>query len=208
MTKGWTDQFAASLRASFVRKCRGYESSRRMAASLDTAMLLSGCSSLFDDPRTGTEGVDSCIAHVSELLPPDATYRTYDDVMGVPIFTFDVTKMELADVRTLIVEGSDETLGSRGRVETIRDSTAVDNFMVTEVTDRGAFFLGLDPALYRVRGALQSRDTMIAVGCARQMEDMRLILVEVVPVPPVPEPDPEPDIDPNELDPRGETSAR
>ena len=159
--------------------------------TIPAALLsLTGCHILFpEDPREGTELSAECPARVASLLGPTTLFASYAQEMGVPTFTFDITKMALEDMQRLMVEGSDDTAGARAMAATNVASTAVDMFMDTPVDEKGAFFTGRDPALYRVRGGLQPKSTMIASGCARQQNGMRLIMIDVAPVPADPEPD-------------------
>lgn len=155
-------------------------------------VALSGCHILFpEDPREGQELSKECPTRVASLLGPTAGFTNYTEEMGVPTFTFDITKMAFEDMQRLMVEGSDDTAGARAMAATNEVSTAVDVFMATSVDEKGAFFTGRDPALFRVRGGLQPKSTMIASGCARQQEGMRLIMIDIAPVPAEPEPEPE-----------------
>jgi hypothetical protein len=155
---------------------------RTSVASLATVSL-TGCHILFpEDPREGTELSEECPTRVAGLLGPTTQFADYTEEMGVPTFTFDITKMAFEDMQRLMVEGSDDTAGRRAMTSTNETSTAVDLFMETPVDEKGAFFTGRDPALYRVRGGLQPKSTMIASGCARQQEGMRLIMIDVGPV--------------------------
>lgn len=153
---------------------------RATITALIACAALSGCSLLFpEDPRLGEESVEECEARVAELLIPGTSYRTYEGNVGVPTYTYDVTKLSLEAMQALIVEGSDETAGARGIAATNQAQTAVDNFMAQSVDENGAFFLGREPALYRVRGERQAKESMIASGCERQQPDMRLIMVDI-----------------------------
>lgn len=176
----------------------------RTATALTALVSLSGCHILFpEDPREGTEHSADCPMRVAGLLGPTTQFANYTEEMGVPTFTFDITKMAFEDMQRLMVEGSDDTAGTRARAATNEDSTAVDVFMETPVDEKGAFFTGRDPALYRVRGGLQPKSTMIASGCARQQEGMRLIMIDVGPVPA--EPEPETDLENSETTPENES---
>ncbi|MEP0392504.1 MAG: hypothetical protein ABJ205_07365 [Erythrobacter sp.] len=164
----------------------------RFAIIIASGLFLSGCSILFpEDPREGQELNEECPTRVAGLLGPTTGFVQYTEEMGVATFTFDITKMAFEDMQRLMVDGSDDTAGSRAMAATNEASTAVDVFMQTPVDEKGAFFMGRDPALYRVRGGLQPKSTMIASGCARQQAGMRLIMIDVGPVPPEPGPEPE-----------------
>lgn len=161
----------------------------RFAAAFLALVALTGCDILFpEDPRLGAETSEECAARVAGLLGPGTSYDNYTDQSGVPIFTFDITKLGLEEIQALMVPGSDDTAGSELMKETNETSTAVARFMASDVDDKGAFFMARDPALYRVKGALQAKDAMVASGCERQGEDMRLIMVDVVPERPELEP--------------------
>ncbi|MEQ8412034.1 MAG: hypothetical protein RIC51_00165 [Erythrobacter sp.] len=149
-------------------------------AILAAMPMIGGCSLLWpEDERVGTESAADCASRVAEALGPGSDFRSYEGEIGVPTFTYDITKMELEEVQALIVAGSDETAGSRGMTSTNETQTAVERFMSQPADEKGSFFLGRDPALYRIRGEMQPVADMIANGCARQKADMRLIDVQV-----------------------------
>ena len=157
------------------------------------AMSLSGCSLLFpEDKRLGVEPEGECIGRVRTSL----TYQQSEALRAasgqwVPSFTYDVTKLDFEAIKQLMVPGSDQTAGTRLMQQTNRTNAAVERFMAMEVSEKGAFFMGRDPALYRVRGKPQPASDILASGCARQQEDMRLIAVTWTRLrpPPAPEPD-------------------
>lgn len=167
---------------------------RARLACLAALPLVGACSLLWpEDERLGTESVEECAARVAEALGPGSDFRSYEGEGGVPTFTYDITKMGLEDVQALIVAGSDETAGSRGMASTNETRTAVEQFMARPADEKGSFFLGRDPALYRVRGEMQPVADMIASGCARQQADMRLIDVAVAAGPQTPDTTAEPE---------------
>ena len=137
------------------------------------AIALPGCSLLFpEDPRVGTEPLEECLARFADL----ASELEGDDseARGNPIYTFDVTKLDFDDLQDLIVPGTDETAGQRLMRQTNEESTAVAEFMTYPVDEAGIFFLGRDPALYRVRVAdVWPRDA-VQTGCEMQRSGMRL----------------------------------
>ena len=143
------------------------------------ALGLGGCSLLFpEDPRLGEEPELECMGRVRTSM----TYQESEELrnqpgLWVPTYTYDVTKLDLAAIKGLSVPGTDETAGTRLMRQTNRTSTAVARFMTMEVTAKGAFFLGRDPALYRVRGMAQPLEQVLKSGCARQQSNMRLIKV-------------------------------
>ena len=152
----------------------------RSAFALPLAALsLAGCS-LFssEDPRVGVEAIEDC----ADRVRPSLTYQEYQDLKTapgrwVPTFTYDVTKMDFSAIQRLVASGADETVGTRLMQQTNRTSTAVERFMNMEVSEKGAFFLGRQPALFRVRGRPQAASQILANGCKRQLADMRLIEV-------------------------------
>ncbi|QIQ86167.1 hypothetical protein [Erythrobacter sp.] len=153
---------------------------RAHLAILAALPVLGGCSLLWpEDERLGTESAEDCAARVAKALGPGSDFRLYERETGVPTYTYDITKLGLEEVQALVGEGGDETAGARTMSETNMTDTAVEEFMAREVDEKGAFFLGRDPALYRVRGERQPVAGMIASGCARQKADMRLIDVQV-----------------------------
>lgn len=157
------------------------------------ALTLSGCSYLFpEDPREGTEPLEECVNRFADLA------RTLEDddseVSTSPIYTFDVTKLSFEDMQELIVPGSDETAGQRLMRQTNEESTAVAQFMNLSVDEKGIFFLGRDPALYRVRVPDTWPRDAVQKGCEMQRSGMRLTDVTtatgitVEPEPTFPEP--------------------
>ncbi|MEM7664583.1 MAG: hypothetical protein AAF250_01885 [Pseudomonadota bacterium] len=146
-----------------------------LSASLASLMLLPACS-LFDDTdkREGKESVAACEKRLSKWQK-EAEDELSAASSFVPTYTYDITKMELEDVQELIVTGSDELAGQRNMAATNVTSTAVDNFMAEAVDEKGSFFMGRDPALYRVRGEPRPGDEVLSAGCERQKAGMRLI---------------------------------
>ncbi len=148
--------------------------------------LLPACSYFDDtDPREGAETLEACIERVSKDAP-DITGS--EGAVFVPTYTYDITKVGLEDLQELTVPGSDETAGSRDMAATNETSTAVARFMAQSVDENGAFFMGRDPALYRVRGEALASDQIIAAGCERQKTGMRLLSFTTGPVQSVPAP--------------------
>ncbi|BDI61055.1 hypothetical protein [Qipengyuania nanhaisediminis] len=144
-----------------------------------SALLLPACS-LFDnsDPREGVEALAACHERVSDWLVDQVEDTSFDgEALVTPTYTFDVTKVSADDLRTLIVPGSDETAGSRGMAATNRTSTAMSNFESLPVDEKGAFFFGQDPSLYRVRGEPVALEDAARTGCERQLEGMRLTAI-------------------------------
>ncbi|MEL7197029.1 MAG: hypothetical protein AAGL10_01835 [Pseudomonadota bacterium] len=112
-----------------------------------------------------------------------------DSGTWAPTYTYDITKIDLDALQELTVAGSDKNAGRRNMTQTNETSTAVDQFMSLPVDEKGAFFLGKDPALYRVRGAPEPHDNIVRAGCEKQQDGMRLIAFSVAKS--VPRPDPE-----------------
>lgn len=151
----------------------------RGLAILPLALLLPGCS-LFDnsDPREGTEPIEQCLARFADLKLALADDTSTDQ--SQPTYTFDVTKLDLDKLQELVEQGTDDTLGQRLMQQTNEDSTAVSLFMNEPVDERGALFLGRDPALYRVRGPLMWPRDAVDNGCEMQRAGMRLREVESI----------------------------
>ena len=154
-------------------------------------LALSGCSLIFpDDSREGVEGQEACINRIG----PTLTYQDFQQLENasgqwVPTYTYDVTKLDLAAIQALSVPGTDETAGTRLMQQNNSTNAAVLRFLEMEVTEKGAFFLGREPSLYRVRGKPQPASNILASGCKRQKADMRLIAVSWVKQAPKPEPE-------------------
>ncbi len=151
-------------------------------ASLLLPFGLGGCSIIFpEDLRVGEEPLAECVARLTtdiEMLD----FRKLSDAKGalVPTYTFDITKLPFSAKQALIQPGADETLGSRLTAQTNELSTAMAMFMKAPVDEKGAFFFGTEPALWRVRGEPFAYDQILAAGCERQSADMRLIRVSAV----------------------------
>ena len=139
--------------------------------------LLPACD-LIDPPdwRIGEEPVSECTQRLagwdSNLDVASGAQQVY-----VPTFTYDITKMDLESIQALIGEG-DETAGSRTMASTNETSTAIADFKSLPVDDNGAFFLGNDPAMFRVRGGAQPFENIAQAGCERQQANMRLIEID------------------------------
>jgi hypothetical protein len=149
--------------------------------SLLSLALLPACSVLFpEDPRIGEESIEACAARVTKETRNEALGITGSDAaLWAPTYTYDITKLDLEAVQALILPGSDETAGSRLMAATNETATAVGRFMAEPADDAGAFFMGRDPALYRVRGKPLLQNEVIPAGCERQQANMRLIGVEL-----------------------------
>lgn len=151
----------------------------RVAAAMVSLAALSGCELFNDeDPRVGVEGVEACLKRVANKSRSEEFDALDDGALWVPTYTYDVTKLELEAIQQLSVSYNDETSGTRINQTTNETSTAVAQFMQQPVDEDGAFFMGRDPALYRVRGAPVQLSDVITSGCERQLPNMRLIEVE------------------------------
>ena len=174
--------------------------------SMVSLVALTGCDIINpQDPRLGEEAVGECVKRVTDKLNRSErdTLRNEQGTRA-PTYTYDITKLDLEAVQELLDAGGKETAGSRGMRDANETSTAVERFMATPVDEKGAFFLGRDPALYRVRGAPTAFADIIKAGCERQQADMRLIEVSWGSSAPKPATVADTNIDPNELDSRGE----
>ncbi len=148
--------------------------------AIASALLLGGCSLFFpEDPREGEEAVDECVERLTgEIAFDEGEDSAAPGAMWVPIYTYDITKLDLEALQDLTVEGSDETAGTRDRRVSANTRTAVDAFMKRPVDEKGVFFMGRDPALYRVRGAPKPAGEIVSAGCERQQANMRLLEIE------------------------------
>lgn len=154
---------------------------RRAVIGFAALAILSGCDVLNpDDPRLGVENVEACLQRVStETREENFDKVAIEGELVTPTFTYDITKASVEDLRKIIVPGSDETAGTRGMATTNQTSTAVENFMAQPVDEKGAFFFGRDPALFRVRGEPLPLNEAMRAGCERQLAGMRLIAFRV-----------------------------
>jgi len=158
------------------------------AFAITALAALPGCELLFpEDKRVGAETVEACEQRLAGKARDLLAEAEAGDAL-VPTYTYDITKVSLEDLQALTAAG-DETAGSRERRQTNQASTAVDNFMATPVDEKGAFYMGRDPALYRVRGEAIAAGEIAKAGCERQKPGMRLIDFTASPVPADPEPD-------------------
>ncbi|MBD2841919.1 hypothetical protein [Erythrobacter rubeus] len=147
--------------------------------------MLSGCS-LFDssDPRERDESVEACAKRMAGWDAIAEIGRVDKTGYFTPTYTFDITKLGLEEMQALTVDGGDETAGSRTMASTNETSTAVDQFMQQPVDEKGAFFLGRDPALFRVRGETLAFDQILTAGCERQQPGKQLIDIALEPAAP------------------------
>lgn len=177
---------------------------RAVVPLLVAALGLSACNpldTLFPkDPRLGKEAVYLCVGRVRADMTYEA-YQALENAPGrfVPTYTYDITRLDLEAVQGLLAKGADETAGTRLMRQTNNTGAAVERFKQMSVNEKGALFLGREPALYRVRGRAQPASTILESGCERQEPNMRLVEVtwsrRAAP-PPAPEtPEPEPDAD-------------
>ncbi|MEO0461738.1 MAG: hypothetical protein AAF127_01305 [Pseudomonadota bacterium] len=153
------------------------------------SLTLGGCSLIFpEDWRVGEEPVEECIARLNADIDM-FDFRDLNDGDGdelgalVPTYTFDITKLPFSRVQELVKPGSDETLGARLMKQFNDNGAAMERFMQWPVDENGAFFFGVKPALFRVRGEPRMHSDILALGCERQGADMRLLRVSVEPLP-------------------------
>ncbi|MFU7528896.1 hypothetical protein [Qipengyuania sp. ASV99] len=150
----------------------------RAAIALIALAGLTGCDLLFpEDPRLGVEQPAACLARVEQELRFELA-NLQDGDRFEPTYTYDITKLGLEAIQNLSASRSDEIKGTRIDQSTNETSTAVDVFMQQPVDENGAFFLGRDPALYRVRGEALPLADIIPAGCERQQANMRLIQID------------------------------
>jgi len=166
-------------------------------------LALGGCDLIFPgDPRVGEEPVEACVGRLNADIDMfDFRELSGTDGIFVPTYTFDITKLRFEAKQDLIQPGADETLGSRLMSQTNEASTAMAAFMAADVDEKGAFFFGVKPALWRVRGEPLPHADILKAGCEKQGADMRLLRVEVKQYAPAPEPDADPDTQPSETRP-------
>ena len=132
--------------------------------------------------RKFKESKEECVTIRENCQEMIKTYQESEELrtvtgLWIPTYTYDVTKLDFAAIQALSVPGTDETAGTRLMQETNRTQAAVERFMNMDVSEKGAFFLGREPALYRVQGKAQPASQILASGCARQQPDMRLFAV-------------------------------
>ena len=140
--------------------------------------LLPACDLLDDtDWREGVEGAEACMQRL-DGWEEQAAIAAAANLLYVPTYTYDITKLDLDAIQALVTDGSDETAGARRMARTNETGTARSQFEGQPVDEDGAFFMGADPALYRVRGAAQRLEAITAAGCERQQANMRLIDIE------------------------------
>ncbi|MDY7097390.1 MAG: hypothetical protein SXU28_04565 [Pseudomonadota bacterium] len=154
---------------------------------------LSGCDLLFpEDWRLGEEPLQQCLNRLNSDIDM-LDFREAADTSEplVPTFTYDITLLSFEDKQALILPGADETLGARLMKSTNEISTAKAQFMQWPVDEKGAFFFGVKPALFRVRGEPQNHSEILTTGCERLGANARLISVSLAAVPAEPEPEPD-----------------
>lgn len=175
---------------------------RISAIALALPLALGGCDLLFpEDPRLGVEPLEKCLARLDGDMDMFG-FRELSETPDwlVPTYTYDITMLSFEAKQALIQPGADETLGSRLMSQTNEASTAMAAFMATPVDEKGAFFFGVEPALWRVRGEALRHADILTTGCEQQTSGMRLLRVSVArsanATAPAPEPVPDTDTPP------------
>ncbi|MEE4200679.1 hypothetical protein [Erythrobacter sp.] len=144
------------------------------------SLLLTGCDDIAawfeeEDWREGEESLDACMERVRAGYHEGVVELLESDEQRQPTYTFDVTKASFEDLNSITVAESEEGGGSVQFSGVDAPGYIIHDFMETPVDEKGAFMLGRDPALYRVRGEPIALKDVFAVGCKRQMPGMRLI---------------------------------
>lgn len=149
-----------------------------MRASLTfvAAVLLSGCHILFpEDWREGVEEKDACIKRVRAEYHSGVLELLDSDEKRQPTYMFDITKMGFEDIQSITVMSEVEGEGSVTVSGFEAPAYVRNNFVDMRVDEKGAFYVGDDPALYRVRGAPIPLRDIFEEGCDRQLAGMRFI---------------------------------
>lgn len=135
---------------------------------------LGACDLLEDkDWREGVESAEDCAARLSGKLEIRQLLEAAEGPV-VPTYAYDITKMDLMAINEMIVPASGDERGSIRTSAFGATAPPVEAFMNLSVTEAGAFYFGDDPSLYRVRAEAMMGDTVLAAGCERQQEGMRL----------------------------------
>lgn len=143
-------------------------------------MLLTGCDGIVDffmkkDWREGPEDVDACIKRVRAAYDKGVVKLLDSDEKRVPTYTFDITKMSFEDVKAITILDQGGKKGSAQISGFQAPPWKKRAYMEMNVDEKGAFFMGADPAYYRVRGAPVALADVFAEGCRKQLPGMRLL---------------------------------
>jgi hypothetical protein len=152
----------------------------RFAAATLSLFLLTGCdavTSVFSkkDWREGVEEAGACIERVRAEYDKGVVKLLNSDEKRVPTYTFDITKMSFEDVKAITVYDQGVEKGSVQVSGFQAPPWKKRAFMGMNVDEKGAFFMGADPAYYRVRGEPLALAEVFAEGCKRQRPGMRLL---------------------------------
>ena len=156
----------------------------RLAVLIPALALLAACD-LFDDsdPREGVEQNDACIKRVRAEYHEGVLELLESDERRRPTFTFDITKASFEDIKDLTVP---EQGGEAGSVQVSGFKAPPykkRRFLEMNIDEKGAFFLGTDPAYYRVQGEPIALRDVFVEGCRMQRSGMRFLSFTFEPVP-------------------------
>lgn len=148
----------------------------RVAPIIPALAMLAGCN-LFDDsdPREGLEDIDACIKRVSAEYHEGVVDLLQSEERRRPTYTFDITKLSFDDIKDLTVPDEGGEAGSVQMSGFKAPPYRKRMFLEMNVDEKGAFFLGADPAYYRVQGEPIALQDVFADGCKKQRPGMRLL---------------------------------
>ncbi|AWW74676.1 hypothetical protein CD351_09600 [Erythrobacter sp. KY5] len=156
----------------------------RVAATLLSLASLSACDLFNDeDPRVGVEEIDACIERVRSTYHEGVLDLLDSDEQRRPTYTFDITKMGFDDIKDLTVPDQGDEKGSVQVSGFEAPGYVKRRFLEMNVDGKGAFFLGADPAYYRVQGEPIALKDVFSEGCKQQLSGMRFLSFTFAPVP-------------------------
>jgi hypothetical protein len=160
----------------------------RSAAACLSLVLLPGCDAITSafsnkDWREGVEELDSCIARVKAEYDKGVVALLDSQEKRLPTYTFDITKVSFEDVKELTVLDRGSEKGSVQVSGVEAPPWKKRAFLESHVDEKGAFFMGADPAYYRVQGEPIALADVFAQGCKMQRPGMRLLSFTFLEIP-------------------------
>ena len=158
----------------------GQGSRLRLAAACLSVMLLTGCDAITGvfsnkDWREGVEDVDACVERVRAEYHEGVLKLLDSNEKRLPTYTFDITKASFEDITELTVLDKGQEKGSVQVSGFEAPPWKLRRFLEMNVDEKGAFFLGADPAYYRVLGKHIALADVFVEGCKQQRPGMRFL---------------------------------
>jgi len=141
---------------------------------------LSGCADIVklfseEDWREGDEEIADCIKRVRSGYHEGVIKLLNSQERRQPTYTFDITKASFGDIKELTIPDQGSEKGSVMVSGFKAPPRKLRMFMNMRVDKKGAFFMGVDPAYYRVLGEPIALADVFVEGCQRQRAGMRFL---------------------------------